>query len=164
MTIMTVHIPDDVKAAFDKAFEGEDKNAVIARLLLEAAERRERGERREVSLREAADEVLRLRRAATLFHRRGNQAGPRGGPPLTLVIDASVTVKWALGDHPGEQDTGKAASLLNKVVNEGVPLLQPEHWRVEVLSVVARLAPERFGTLQLLEKLNASRIELDRGS
>jgi predicted nucleic acid-binding protein len=79
---------------------------------------------------------------------------------LTLVIDASVTVKWALGDHPGEQDTGKAASLLNKIVNEGVPLLQPEHWRVEVFSVVARLAPERFAsTLQLLEKLNASRIE-----
>ena len=79
---------------------------------------------------------------------------------MTLVIDESVTVKWALGDHPGEQDTGKAASLLNKVVNEGVPLLQPEHWRVEVLSVVARLAPERFAsTLQLLEKLNVSRIE-----
>ncbi len=69
-------------------------------------------------------------------------------------------MKWALGDHPGEQDTGKAASLLNKIVDEGVPLLQPEHWRIEVLSVVARLAPERFAsTLQLLEKLNACRIE-----
>jgi hypothetical protein len=66
MTIMTVHIPDDVKAAFDRAFEGEDKNAVVARLLLEAAEKRERGEpegeRREVSLREAIDAVLELRK------------------------------------------------------------------------------------------------------
>jgi hypothetical protein len=66
MTIMTVHIPDDVKAAFDKAFEGEDKNAVVARLLLEAAEKRERGEpeekRPEVSLREAADAVIALRK------------------------------------------------------------------------------------------------------
>jgi hypothetical protein len=66
MTIMTVHIPDAVKAAFDKAFEGEDKNAVIARLLLEAAEKRERGEpegeRREVSLREAIDAVIALRK------------------------------------------------------------------------------------------------------
>jgi hypothetical protein len=66
MTIMTVHIPDDVKAAFDKAFEGEDKNAVVTRLLLEAAERRERGEpegeRREVSLREAIDAVIALRK------------------------------------------------------------------------------------------------------
>ena len=72
MTIMTVHIPDDVKAAFDKAFEGEDKNAVVARLLLEAAEKRgaaekrERGEpegeHREVSLREAIDAVIALRK------------------------------------------------------------------------------------------------------
>ena len=66
MTIMTVHIPDDVKAAFDKAFEGEDENAVVARLLLEAAEKRERGEpegeRREVSLREAIDAVIALRK------------------------------------------------------------------------------------------------------
>ncbi len=66
MTIITVHIPDAVKAAFDKAFEGEDKNAIIARLLLEAAEKRERGEpegeRREVSLREAIDAVIALRK------------------------------------------------------------------------------------------------------
>jgi predicted nucleic acid-binding protein len=79
---------------------------------------------------------------------------------LTLVIDASVTVKWMLGDRPGEQDTGKAAALLDKIVDESIPLLQPEHWRIEVLSVVARLAPERFAdTLQLLDKFNASRIE-----
>ena len=79
---------------------------------------------------------------------------------MTLVIDASVTVKWALGDRPGEQDTGKAAALLDKIVDESIPLLQPEHWRIEVLSVVARLAPERFtSTLQLLDKFNASRIE-----
>jgi hypothetical protein len=37
MTIMTTLIPDDVAAAFDKAFEGEDKDAIIARLLREAA-------------------------------------------------------------------------------------------------------------------------------
>jgi hypothetical protein len=71
MTIMTVHIPDAVKAAFDKAFEGEDKNAIVARLLLEAAEKRERGqpegERPEVSLREAADQVLRLRKLPPYF-------------------------------------------------------------------------------------------------
>ena len=64
MTIMTVRIPDDVKAAFDKAFEGEDKDAIVARLLLEAAAKREAVEvkRPEVSLREAADAVLELRK------------------------------------------------------------------------------------------------------
>jgi hypothetical protein len=64
MTIMTVHIPEDVKAAFDKAFEGEDKNAVVARLLREAAEKRGAVEKKrpEVSLREAIDVVLALRK------------------------------------------------------------------------------------------------------
>jgi hypothetical protein len=33
MTIMTIRIPDDVKEAFDKAFEGEDKDAIIAQFI-----------------------------------------------------------------------------------------------------------------------------------
>ncbi len=33
MTIMTIRIPDDVKEALDKAFEGEDKDAVIAQFI-----------------------------------------------------------------------------------------------------------------------------------
>ena len=33
MTIMTIRIPDDVKEAFDKAYEGKDKDAVIAELI-----------------------------------------------------------------------------------------------------------------------------------
>ena len=32
MTIMTIRIPDDVKEALDKAFEGEDKDAIIAQI------------------------------------------------------------------------------------------------------------------------------------
>jgi predicted transcriptional regulator len=36
MTIMTIRIPDDVKEAFDKAFEGEDKDAIIAELIRKA--------------------------------------------------------------------------------------------------------------------------------
>ena len=37
MTIMTIRIPDDVKEAFDKAFEGKDKDAIIADLIRRAA-------------------------------------------------------------------------------------------------------------------------------
>ncbi len=37
MTIMTIRIPDDVKEAFDKAFEGRDKDAIIADLIRRAA-------------------------------------------------------------------------------------------------------------------------------
>ena len=33
MTIMTIRIPDDVKEALDKAFEGEDKDAIIAQII-----------------------------------------------------------------------------------------------------------------------------------
>ncbi len=78
---------------------------------------------------------------------------------MTLVIDASVAVKSVLADRPGEQDTDKARALLLKIGHEGIPLLRPEHWRIEVLSVVARLAPERFAdTLQLLDKFNAERV------
>ena len=40
MTIMTIRIPDDVKAAFDKAFEGEDKDAIIADLIRKALDMR----------------------------------------------------------------------------------------------------------------------------
>ncbi len=71
MTIMTVHIPEEVKAAFDKAFEGEDKNAIVARLLLEAAKARRQeepeAERREISLREAIEAVAALRKQPPYF-------------------------------------------------------------------------------------------------
>jgi predicted transcriptional regulator len=40
MTIMTLRIPDDVKEAFDKAFEGEDKAAVITEIIRQALEKR----------------------------------------------------------------------------------------------------------------------------
>jgi hypothetical protein len=48
MTIMTIRIPDDVKEAFDKAFEGEDKDAIIADLIRKALHMRtETGEAKE---------------------------------------------------------------------------------------------------------------------
>ncbi|MGO9460987.1 MAG: hypothetical protein ACLP1W_12875 [Rhodomicrobium sp.] len=40
MTIMTIRIPENVKEAFDRAFEGQEKDAIIARLLQEAAQKR----------------------------------------------------------------------------------------------------------------------------
>jgi predicted nucleic acid-binding protein len=74
---------------------------------------------------------------------------------VSLVIDASVAVKWVLADRPGEYDTDRATKLLAQLANEDIVLLQPEHWRVEVFSIVARLAPERFAeTWRLLASLN----------
>jgi predicted nucleic acid-binding protein len=77
---------------------------------------------------------------------------------VRFVIDASVAAKWVLADRPYEYDTDKAALLLTKIVNENIALLQPKHWWVEVFSIIARLAPERFGeTWRLLESLNVKR-------
>lgn len=71
MTIMTIRIPDDVKEAFDKAFEGEDKDAIIARILREAAESKVRAsagsEEKAERLREAADAILELRKQPPYF-------------------------------------------------------------------------------------------------
>lgn len=44
MTIMTIRIPDDVKEALDKAFEGEDKDAIIAQFIRDGLAARGAGE------------------------------------------------------------------------------------------------------------------------
>ena len=45
MATMNFSIPDDVKEAFNKAFEGENKSAVITRLMRRAIEEKERNRR-----------------------------------------------------------------------------------------------------------------------
>ena len=55
MATMNFSIPDDVKEAFNRAFEGENKSAVVASLMRRAVEERER-------IRRSTDLVERLRR------------------------------------------------------------------------------------------------------
>jgi hypothetical protein len=45
MATMNFSIPDDVKEAFNKAFDGENKSAVVANLLRKAVEEKERKRR-----------------------------------------------------------------------------------------------------------------------
>ena len=45
MGTMNFSIPDDVKDAFNKAFEGENKSAVVTRLMRRAIEENERNRR-----------------------------------------------------------------------------------------------------------------------
>ena len=45
MGTMNFSIPDDVKEAFNRAFEGENKSAVIARLMRKAIEEKDRNRR-----------------------------------------------------------------------------------------------------------------------
>ncbi len=60
MATMNFSVPDDVKAAFNRAYEGTNKSAVLTHLLRQAVEERERLKRR----RRAIDRLLRIRRMA----------------------------------------------------------------------------------------------------
>jgi len=54
MATMNFSIPDDVKEAFNRAFDGENKSAIVSGLMRRAVEERERSRR-------SADFVERLR-------------------------------------------------------------------------------------------------------
>ena len=60
MATVNFSVPEDVKAAFNEAFEGRNKSAVIAELMREAVEQ----VRRRQKSREAVERILRRRRQA----------------------------------------------------------------------------------------------------
>jgi predicted nucleic acid-binding protein len=57
---------------------------------------------------------------------------------VTVVIDASVVIKWLLQDPEREAGTDKATQLMEAVIKGEQPVLQPTHWLVEVGAVLAR--------------------------
>lgn len=59
MATVNFSVPDDVKEAFNRAYEGQNKSALIAELMREAVARKERQEVR----RGALDRIARRRRA-----------------------------------------------------------------------------------------------------
>lgn len=61
----------------------------------------------------------------------------------TLVLDASVVVKWVLSDAAVEPDTDQALRVLEGIRAGRVTALEPPHWVAEVAAVVCRLAPRR---------------------
>ena len=60
----------------------------------------------------------------------------------TVVLDASVTVKWALNKPEREPDTDAAMEVMYSVASRKVAALQPAHWLAEVAGVLAREVPE----------------------
>ena len=60
MATVNFSVPNEVKAAFDAAFAGENKSAVVARLMREAVEQKRRLQRRV----RVAEALLALRKAA----------------------------------------------------------------------------------------------------
>jgi predicted nucleic acid-binding protein len=60
---------------------------------------------------------------------------------VTVVIDASVVIKWLLQNPEREPGTDKATQLMELVIKGEQPVLQPTHWLVEVGAVLARESP-----------------------
>ena len=60
---------------------------------------------------------------------------------MTVVIDASVVIKWLLQNPEREPGTDKATQLMELVIKGEQPVLQPTHWLVEVGAVLARESP-----------------------
>lgn len=60
---------------------------------------------------------------------------------MIIVLDASVILKWLIGDALREPDTDKAAALMRSIVEGELEVLQPVHWLAEVAAVAARLTP-----------------------
>jgi predicted nucleic acid-binding protein len=61
---------------------------------------------------------------------------------MTLVLDASVILKWLLEDPAQEPDTDKAFAVIQSVIQGDLEILQPAHWLIEVAAVATRLTPQ----------------------
>ncbi len=61
---------------------------------------------------------------------------------MTVVLDASVILKWLLQDPAREADTARASGLVESIILNQVEILQPVHWLAEVAAVIARLSPQ----------------------
>lgn len=62
---------------------------------------------------------------------------------MTLVIDASVIIKWLFDDPEHEDWTRQATDLMAAAIRGDFEVLQPPHWLPEVAAVLAREAPVR---------------------
>lgn len=61
---------------------------------------------------------------------------------MTVVVDASVVIKWLLQDPEHEADTDKATRLMQSVALGDQVALQPVHWLAEVGAVLSRQSAE----------------------
>jgi len=68
----------------------------------------------------------------------------------TVVLDASVIVKWIFADRAEESHSLLALQILQFVKESRVTVVQPPHWLAEVAAVIVRLEPERARQAVLL--------------
>ena len=76
------------------------------------------------------------------------------------VVDASVILKWVLGDER-ESDQDKAMKLLNAWVEGGAELSAPTLWQYEVGNFLGRQLPEEAADkMDLLLNLKIKSVDL----
>ena len=80
---------------------------------------------------------------------------------MTLVVDASVIVKWLLNDPQREQETERATHLMQWIAEGREPAIQPPHWLLEVGAVLARISPDNAE--EDLTMLQALDLQIDDG-
>lgn len=61
----------------------------------------------------------------------------------TVVLDASVVVKWIFADRADESHSFQALHILQAIKESRVSVVQPPHWLAEVAAVTVRLDPLR---------------------
>lgn len=61
----------------------------------------------------------------------------------TVVLDASVIVKWVFADRADESHSSQALQILHLINESRIRVVQPPHWLTEVAAVVTRLDSRR---------------------
>jgi len=77
MATVNFSVPDEIKEAFNKAFEGENKSAIIARLMREAVEEKERQEQRKAII----EEIIKLREQGPVVSEEAIRKARQEGRP-----------------------------------------------------------------------------------
>ena len=73
---------------------------------------------------------------------------------MKLVIDASVAIKWFLWETQNEPNAATALEILRRILSSADEILQPPHWKAEVLAVLVRERPDQSaGAVHFLETI-----------
>ena len=131
MATVKFSVPDDVRDAFNEAFKGRNKSAIIAELMREAVDRFRRRRRSH----EAIERILERRRDRQPRSDDEIRSARRTRTPMIAVLDASVVVKWFLGDSRDEPHAAEAIAVLRGVDDGAVRMVQPPHFLAETAAV-----------------------------
>ena len=71
----------------------------------------------------------------------------------TVVLDASVIVKWIFADRVEKSHSLQALQILKFIKESRISIVQPPHWLAEVGAVTVRLDPQ--GARQAVSLLHA---------